>query len=68
VQVGDLVIMPGSWIRNMGETPAVGVVVREPVNLGKTPTSARVAILWADGDGTPDMEPVHWLEVISESR
>jgi len=67
MNVGDLVIMPGSWIRNMGETPAVGVVVREPVNLGKKPTDARVGIMWADS-GSVDMEPVHWLEVISESR
>ena len=67
MNVGDLVTSH-SWVRNMGEgCSAVGVVVREPVNLGKKPTDARVAIMWADS-GTVDMEPVHWLEVISESR
>ena len=65
MQVGDLVIMPGSGI--VPERPAIGIIVTPRVNRGKTRRTARVGVMWTDGDGV-DMEPCHWLEVISASR
>ena len=65
MNIGDLVIMPGSGI--VPARPAIGIVVTPRVNKGKTRRTARSGVLWTDGDGV-DMEPCHWLEVISASR
>jgi hypothetical protein len=65
MKVGDLVIMPkAKWAPAKS---AVGTVVRAPVNKGKNPQDARVGIHWS-GTAWLYVEPVHWLEVISESR
>ena len=65
MKVGDLVKMPkAKW---KPAKSAVGIVVKPPVNRGKQPQDARVGIQWIDSNGVY-MEPVHWLEVISESR
>jgi hypothetical protein len=64
MKVGDLVIMPkAKW----APQSAVGLVIRTPVNKGKKPHDARVGIQWS-GSAEIYMEPVHWLEVINESR
>ena len=63
---GDLVIMPGE-VRDEGDKPRVGVVVKSP-----SPPVARllrrayrIGILWSDGDGRIDYEPIDWLEKIN---
>ena len=63
MKVGDLVIMPGS---NYSD---VGVIVADStdhsdVDMSK---SARVGVMWADGDGAIDWEPKKWLKVSRES-
>ena len=67
MQVGDLVIMPGSVHRDC--EGAVGLVVAPPFvgPNGERQQTPRVGILWSDGEGI-DWEPQAWLKVISESR
>jgi len=69
VKLGDLVTMPGTWIRNMDDGNGLGMVVELPFvgPNGETQQTPRVGILWSDGEGI-DWEPETWLEVISESR
>jgi hypothetical protein len=65
MKVGDMVIMPGCSI--VPPKSAVGVIVKPRVNKGKNRRAARIGVLWS-GSITVEMEPCHWLEVISESR
>ena len=66
VKVGDLVTMPGP--AGLGGD-ATGIVVKMvPPALDKMEGNPRAAILWSDGGGRLDWEPIAWLEVISESR
>jgi hypothetical protein len=66
VKVGDLVTMPGP--AGLGGQ-AIGIVARMvPPALDKMEGNPRAGILWSDGGGRLDWEPIMWLEVISESR
>ena len=65
MKVGDMVVMRGCSI--VPPKPAVGVIVSPRVNKGKKRRDARIGVLWSDSDAV-EMEPCHWLEVISESR
>jgi len=69
VKLGDLVTMPGSWIRNMDAGDSLGIVVELPFvgDDGQMQQTPRVAVLWA-GSRTVGWEPMCWLEVISEAR
>ena len=71
MNVGDLVIMPGSAFRDAGNGRggAMGIVVAPPYTgpNGERQQTPRVGVLWSDGEGV-DWEPQSWLEVISESR
>ena len=69
MKVGDLVTMPGSWIRNMDDGSGLGIVVALPWvgSAGEKQQTPRVGILWACSR-TVEWEPQAWLEVISESR
>ena len=49
MKIGDLVIMPGSGI--VPERPAIGIIVTPRVNRGKTRRTARIGVMWSDGDG-----------------
>ena len=72
MQVGDLVIMPGSI------EPTTGIVLREknPEDAPRgfsarfvdvdNPRVQRVEVYWIE-DGEASWEPVKWLEVISSS-
>ena len=65
MKVGDMVIMRAS-----GMVPlrgAAGLIVTPRVNKGKKRSDARIGVLWSDNNKV-EMEPCHWLEVISESR
>ena len=69
MQVGDLVIMPGSSYRDEGEAEATGIVLRtkpDGINRG-TPWIKRVRVHWIQ-DGERSWEPVEWMEVISTRR
>tara|TARA_Y100000592_G_scaffold524_1_gene866 strand:+ start:9441 stop:9620 length:180 start_codon:yes stop_codon:yes gene_type:complete len=59
VQVGDLVIMPGSI------DPITGIVLRVKSD-GYQHRLNRVEVYWIE-DGEASWEPVKWLEVISSS-
>ena len=60
MQVGDLVIMPGSI------EPITGIVLRVNTE-GYQHRYDRVEVYWIE-DGEASWEPKKWLEVISESR
>ena len=71
MKVGDMVIMPGSCVRRgEGNGYSPGIVVELPFvgPDGEKQQTPRVRIHWTDGDGGLDWEPMHWLEVVSESR
>ena len=59
MQVGDLVIMPGSI------DPVTGIVLRVKSD-GYQHRLNRVEVYWIE-DGEASWEPVKWLEVISSS-
>mgnify|MGYP003122085498 FL=1 len=59
MQVGDLVIMPGSI------DPITGIVLRVKSD-GYQHRLNRVEVYWIE-DGEASWEPVKWLEVISSS-
>ena len=70
MKVGDLVHMPGQTLIK-DEVPSIGLVV--DMSDSRTHRSwpgkgKRVGIMWVDGGGVVDFEPIEWLEVISESR
>ena len=70
MRVGDLVTMPNaSGIGDEAGDRVVGIVVRM-VNpaLDQMEGKPRVGIIWSDGGGRLDWEPIAWLKVISESR
>ena len=62
MKAGDLVIMPGATTACHSPDTSVGLVVSSTI------VRNRVSIMWADGDGVVDHEPIQFLEVISESR
>ena len=65
MKVGDLVHMPNSqW--SLG----AGIVAKMPYvgPNGEQQQTPRVGVIWLEGDGCVDWEPITWLEVISESR
>ena len=59
MQVGDLVIMPGSI------DPITGIVLRVNTE-GYQHRYDRVEVYWIE-DGEASWEPVKWLEVVSSS-
>lgn len=67
MKVGDLVIMPGEKLM-AGEGMSIGIVVDETDPrthkswAGKT---KRVGVMWVDGGGVIDYEPVDWLVALS---
>ena len=61
MKVGDLVVMPRQASKRIGNEE-VGLIVNDKI------VRHRIGVLWTDGDGRIDYEPVDWLEVISESR
>ena len=65
MKVGDLVIMPGAYSREAGNTAEFGVVVKMKVDPGLA--RERVCVYWFDYQEQA-WEPRKWLEVISESR
>tara|TARA_B100001123_G_scaffold311083_1_gene347907 strand:+ start:858 stop:1067 length:210 start_codon:yes stop_codon:yes gene_type:complete len=69
MKVGDLVTMPNAGgIGDEAGDRAVGIVVRiVSPPLGGRQGSPRARILWSDGGGRLDWEPMAWLEVINES-
>lgn len=61
MKAGDLVIMPGATDRRHNQLDLVpGLVMSNDI------VRNRVAIMWADGDGQVDYEPIQFLEVISD--
>ena len=66
MKVGDLVIMPGSLVRDGAQARAVGIVVKPPFvgPNGERQQTPRVGVLWSDGEGI-DWEPQAWLKVVS---
>jgi hypothetical protein len=65
MKVGDLVTMPNSqW--NLGP----GIVAKMPYvgPNGEQQQTPRVGVIWLEGDGCVDWEPMCWLEVINEAR
>ena len=60
MQVGDLVIMPGSF------ESITGIVLRVNTE-GYQHRYDRVEVYWIE-DGEASWEPVKWLEVVSASR
>ena len=68
---GDLVqYLCASGLR---EPNCMGVVVKMPLvgPNGETQQTPRVGVLWSDGNGKIDWEPLSWLveaEVVNETR
>ena len=60
MQVGDLVIMPGSF------EPITGIILRMKSD-GEKHGLGRVEVYWVE-DGEASWEPKKWLEVISANR
>jgi hypothetical protein len=61
MKIGDLVIMPRQASKRVGDEE-VGLIVNDEI------IRDRIGVLWTDGAGRIDYEPVDWLEVISEGR
>ena len=59
MQVGDLVIMPGSI------DPITGIILRVDTE-GYQHRYGRVEVYWVE-DGEASWEPIKWLEVVSSS-
>jgi len=59
MQVGDLVIMPGSF------DPITGIILRVDTE-DYQHRYGRVEVYWIE-DGEASWEPVKWLEVVSSS-
>ena len=74
MKVGDLVIMPNaSGIGDEAGDQVVGIVVKmgSPASKMKHQTpegKPRAGVIWSDGGGRLDWEPMAWLKVINESR
>ena len=63
VNLGDLVVMPIAKSRVLLRPDlGVGLVVDDGI------VRDRIGIMWSDGDGAIDYEPVAWLKVVNESR
>lgn len=60
MKVGDLVVMPEHSRVRIGDQ--VGLIINSTI------IRNRIGVLWSDGDGKVDYEPIQWLEVINESR
>ena len=60
---GDLVVMPNAVDHTRrNECKSTGLIVNEMIVRG------RIGVMWSDGEGQVDYEPVKWLEVVSEGR
>ena len=61
MKIGDLVRLPrhGYW----GDYDPIGIVVKLPWvgPNGETQQTPRVGVLWSDGNGKIDWEPLSWL-------
>ncbi len=66
MKIGDLVIMPGSVVRDGEAGATLGIVMALPFvgPSGERQQTPRVGILWSDGEGI-DWEPQAWLKVVS---
>ena len=63
MKAGDLVVMPSSAdFSLLRQDLGVGLIVDNNI------VRNRIGVLWSDGDGTVEYEPIQWLEVISEGR
>ena len=63
MKLGDLVIMPNATDHTINkQNGEVGLIMNDTI------VRNRIGVLWADGNGDVDYEPVDWLEVISEIR
>ena len=61
MKVGDLVVMPDrEGVCLLRNDLTSGIVIDDKV------VRNRIGILWADGYGQIDFEPVKWLKVISK--
>ena len=63
MKVGDLVVMseeagPSLLRQDLG----VGLIVDGKI------TRNRIGVVWSDGDGKVDYEPVKWLDVVNKNR
>ncbi|HCC45347.1 MAG TPA: hypothetical protein DEQ32_13165 [Gammaproteobacteria bacterium] len=70
MKVGDLVTMPNAGgIGDEAGDRVVGIVVRmvSPALDRMEGLNPRAGILWSDGGGRLDWEPIAWLEVINEA-
>jgi len=69
MKVGDLVMMPGSIYQDGDEGPSVGVVAKMPFvgPNGEKQQTPRVGVIWSDGGGVMDWEPMLWLKVVSKA-
>tara|TARA_B100000131_G_scaffold268081_1_gene266680 strand:- start:7088 stop:7291 length:204 start_codon:yes stop_codon:yes gene_type:complete len=61
VKIGDLVVMPESATsgRFRAQDLGVGLIVNDVI------VRNRIGVMWSDGEGQIDYEPVEWLSVIS---
>ena len=75
MKVGDLVTMPnaGGIDDDMScyDARVVGVVARMPPvgndgEVRRDRGTPKVLVIWADGGGMGDWEPMDWLKVVSE--
>ena len=64
MKVGELVIAPTRHRPGVALSPdlTVGLVINNKI------VRNRIGIMWSDGDGKIDYEPVKWLKIINESR
>jgi len=63
MKAGDLVVMPKAVLANiLRNNLGVGLIVNDAI------FKNRIGVMWSDGKGKVDYEPVKWLEVISEGR
>lgn len=62
MKAGDLVIMPDAdTSHRLRKDLGVGLIVNDTI------VRNRIGVMWSDGEGQVDYEPVKWLEVISET-
>jgi|ETNvirnome_2_130_1030620.scaffolds.fasta_scaffold75903_1 hypothetical protein len=55
---GDLVVMPGCAAAPDDDRLTIGLVVKLPKMIRRR---IRIGVLWSDGDGKIDYEPIDWL-------
>ena len=63
MKIGDLIVMPGAVEYNrLRKDLGVGLIIDDRI------VRDRIGVIWADGDGQVDYEPVNWLKVINATR